>query len=114
MSLSLLPSQFADLEPLATAWSLATQYERERKRAASTPAELYALYNTLLPHMQQVLNYLDQFPLDAMPQEARRLLYLTFSLAEVAPYVECYGGESRVPNSFEETRMVAVYGDRVG
>jgi hypothetical protein len=114
MSQSLLPSQFADLEPLASGWALATQRERERKRAASTVDEMRSVYDTLLPRLEPMLDYLNQFTLDNMPEDARRLFYLTLSFAEVAPYVECYGGQPSVPNSFEETRFIAVHGDRVG
>lgn len=114
MSHVLLPSQFADLEPLAGVWSLATQREREKKRASSTPEELRSLYDTLLPRLDALLDYLNQFPLDHLSEDACRLLYLTLSFAEVAPYVECYRGQPHVPNSFEETRFIAVHGNRVG
>jgi len=110
---SLLPTSFATLDLLAEKWSLATQNQREARRRVSTPAEIRELYDTLLPRMDAVLDYLNQFTLDALPPEAQRLLYLTFSLAEVAPYVECYGSNPWVPDSFEDTRMRAVHGDRV-
>ena len=111
---SLLPSAFTDLEPLAERWSLATQNQREACRRASSPAEIRGLYDTLLPRMDAILDYLNQFTLDHLPGEGQRLLYLTFALAEVAPYVECYGSNPWVPDSFEDTRMVAVHGDRMG
>jgi hypothetical protein len=110
----LLPVHFADLESLAEKWSLATQRQREARRRASTPVELRTFYETLLPRMDAVLDYLNQYALDTLPDDAKRLLYLTFSLAEVAPYVECYDSEPRVPNSFEDIRFIAVHGDRVG
>ena len=114
MTNRLLPESFTDLEPLAEKWSLATQNQREDRRRASPPAELRALYDTVLPRMDAVLDYVDQFPLDDMPEDARQLLYLTFSLAEVAPYVECYGSNPWIPDSFADTRFIAVHGDRVG
>ena len=111
---SLLPSPFADLEPLAEKWSLATQQERENRRRASTPTEIRSVYDTLLPRMEAILDYLNQYTLDNLPEEAKRLMYLTFSLAEVTPYVECYNSIPQVPNSFEDIRFVAVHGERVG
>jgi hypothetical protein len=110
----LLPIQFTDLEPLAQTWSLATQRQREERRRVSTPTEMRIVYDTLLVRMDAILDYINQYPLDHMPEEAKRLMYLTFSLAEVAPYVECYGCQPRVPDSFEDTRFIAVHGDRVG
>jgi hypothetical protein len=47
-----------------------------------------------------------------MPEDARRLLHLTLAVAEIAPNVELYKGSSTVPFSFEETRFIAVHGDR--
>jgi hypothetical protein len=111
---SLLPAPFADLELFVERWSLATQQERENRRRASSPAEIRAVYDTLRPRMDTILDYLNQYTLDNLQEEAKRLLYLTFSLAEVAPYVECYDSIPQVPNSFEDTRLVAVHGKRVG
>jgi hypothetical protein len=111
---SLLPAAFADLEPLAEKWSLATQGERENRRRASDPEEIRSVYDTLLVRMETILDYLNQYTLDNLPEEAKRLMYLTFALAEVAPYVECYNSIPQVPNSFEDTRLIAVHGERVG
>lgn len=113
MTPACFPVQFADLEPFS-AWALATQNERERKRAVSTPQELQSLYDVLLSRLDLALDYLNQFSLDKMPEDASRLLYLTLSFAEIAPFVECYQGRSQVPNSFDETRFIAVHGERVG
>ena len=111
---SSLPPPFADLESLAERWSLATQQERENRRRESSLTEIRAVYNTLLLRMDAILEYLNQYTLDNLPEEAKRLMFLTLALAEVAPYVECYNSSLQVPNSFEETRLVAVHGERVG
>jgi hypothetical protein len=85
-----LPEAFRDLEPWL-AWSLATEQERSAKRQASTMKEIQAFYDALLARMEEVLPYVEQFPLEAMPEDAQRLFYLTLSLAEVAPAVELFG-----------------------
>jgi len=84
---SLLPEQFQELEQWM-AWSLATEQERSAKRQASTMEEIRAFYDAMLARMDDVLPYLDQFPLDALPEDAARLFYLTLSLAEVLLAVE--------------------------
>lgn len=86
----LLPPTFSDLEPWV-AWSLAKETERSHKRQASTQAELRQFYEAMLPRTQAVLTYLNQFSLDALPEEAKRLLYLALSLAEVSPAIELFG-----------------------
>ena len=108
-----LPKPFADLEVFVADWSLATQRERERQRFASTAGELTTLYQVLLPRLDAMLEYLNQYELDSLPADAKRLFYLSLSFAEIAPFVECYQGEPRVPNSFDESRFIAVHADRL-
>ena len=109
---SSLPEPFADLESLAADWSLATQRERERKRLASTADDLKAVYDALLPRLDAMLEYLNASRLDALPADAQRLFFLTLSFAEIAPFVECYRGEPRAPDSFDESRFHALHADR--
>jgi len=102
-----LPESFADLEPLV-AWALETERERTRKRLSSSMDEIQAFYNAIFPRMETVLNYLNQFPLQAMPVDAQRLLYLTLSLAEVSMAVELFKQPS-VPDGYDLTRFVPVH-----
>lgn len=108
MSERLLPELFQDLEPLAPAWALATERERSGKRLSSTMAEIQAFYNTLLPRMDSVIDYLNQFPLENMPADAQRLMYLTLSLAEVAPAVELFKQPS-VVDGYDAARFVPMH-----
>lgn len=87
---SALPEAFRDLEQWST-WSLATEQERSEKRQASAMDEIKAFYDAMLARMEEILPYLEQFPLEKMPEDAQRLLHLTLSLAEVAPAVELFG-----------------------
>lgn len=105
MSEAALPAAFRDLEQW-TAWSLETEQERSDKRQASSIDELKALYDAVLPRAEEALSYLEQFPLDAMPADARRLFLLTLSLAEVAPAVELFG-QPAVVDGYDTTRVVA-------
>ena len=101
----LLPSQFTDLEPFVSAWSLAEERARNTKRLSSTREELQTFYDAIFPRMEIILEYLKQFPPDAMPEEARRLFFMTLSLAEIAPAVELFG-QPGVVDGFESTRFV--------
>ena len=107
MSERQLPEPFADLEP-CIAWSLATEKERQRKRVSSAMTEIQTFYDTMLPRIDDVISYLDQFPFDAMPVDAQRLLYLTFSLAEVAPAVELFKQPS-VADGYDAMRFVPTH-----
>jgi hypothetical protein len=106
----LLPATFRHLEPWAQRWALATQNEREAARRASSGADLKAFYEALVGAVDGIIIHLNALPLDALPPPEQRLLYLTLSLAEVAPHVELYRGDPRVPFSFEEERFIAEHG----
>ena len=92
-----LPSDFADLEPFAD-WSLETEAERYAKRLASSMEELHAFYDAAFPRLEAALTHLDGFPLDAMPEDAQRLLWLCYSLVNASFPVEVWG-QARVPDS---------------
>jgi hypothetical protein len=104
MPKSLLPAPFEELEQWM-AWSLATERERSAKRQASTMAEITAFYDAMLAQMDEVLRYVDQFPMNALPEDATRLFYLTLSLAEVSFAVEQYGQPS-VIDGYDIKRFV--------
>ena len=95
--MSVLPAGFADLEPYA-AWSLATEAERYAKRLASTMDELQAFYDAAFPRLEDMTAYLDALPLDALPADATRLLWLCYSLVNASFPVEVWR-QPRVPDS---------------
>ena len=87
---ALLPPEFSDLEPFARTWCLAGEPERYAKRLASTMAEMQAFYDALFPRAEEAIAYLDKFPLDDLPDDARRLLHLLYSLIMVSFPVEIW------------------------
>ena len=74
-SLTVLPAGFADLEAFA-GFALPTERERYAKRIESSMAELQAFYDAAVPRLEAAMTYLDQFPLDALADDAKRLLWL--------------------------------------
>src|SRR5918996_1674906 len=85
-----LPKEFADLEPFAADWCLATETERYDKRLSSSMAELTAFYDAGFPRLEEAIEYCDRFPLDGLPDEVRRLLQLVYSLVMVSMAVEVF------------------------
>jgi hypothetical protein len=84
----LLPPEFAELEPYAGTWCLATEPERWAQRLRSSMAELQAFYDAFFPRAEAAIAYCDAFPLDDMPAHAGRLLQLLHSLLMVSYAVE--------------------------
>ncbi|HZU78500.1 MAG TPA: hypothetical protein VE991_01180 [Acidimicrobiales bacterium] len=95
--MSVLPAEFADLEPFAD-WSLRTEAERYAKRLSSTMDELQTFYDAASPRLEAILEYLDALELRGLPDEATRLLWLSYSLVNVSFPVEVWR-QPRVPDS---------------
>ena len=91
------PAEFADLEPLAE-WALERERERYAKRLASTMDELQAFYDVAFTRLDDAVSYLDEFELTALPDDAKRLLWLCYSLVNVSFPVEVWR-QARVPDS---------------
>jgi len=111
---SSMPDEFRDLDGFAVRWSLPTQNQREEARRASSEQDRRELYDAVVPRLPAIIDYLNRFPLDSMPEDAQRLLHLALSVAEIAPNVELYKGSTTVPFSFEERRFIAVHGEHKG
>ena len=71
-------------------------------------SEINAFYNALLPRIEEILAYLDQFSLQEMPQDAQRLLFLALSLAEVSIAVELFH-EPKVTGGCDPALFKTVY-----
>ena len=96
--MSLLPAEFADLEPYAATWCLATEPERYATRLATPMPELQRFYDAMEPQAEAAIDYCDSHALPDMPQNARNLLHLIYSWINVSFPVEVWG-QPRVPDS---------------
>lgn len=95
--MTVLPAQFADLEPFVD-WSLATETERYAKRLASSMEDLQALYDAAFPRLEEAMAFLDERSLDQLPEDATRLLWLYYSFVNASFPVEVWR-QPRVPDS---------------
>jgi hypothetical protein len=86
----MLPSEFADLEPFASTWCLATEAERWRQRHRSTMVELSDFYDAAFPRLGAAIEHCDSFPLDDLPADVTSLLQLIYSLVLVSMAVEIF------------------------
>ena len=68
-------------------------------------ADIQAFYDAMLPQMPDIMTYLNQFSLEAMPANAKPLMDMTLSLAEIAPAVELFG-KPREDDTFDPFRFV--------
>jgi hypothetical protein len=98
MTDTLLPNQFADLEPFAKQWCLPTERERFAARMSTPMEHMQAFYDAFFARAEAAIEYCEQFPLDDMPEDAERLLQLLYSLVMVSFPVEAWR-QPNVPDS---------------
>ena len=73
----------AGLENHFAAWGLPTTEKRLLKRLSSNMEEVRSFYDAMLPRLPEFIEYLNQFPLDAIPKEAHQLAWATLAMCEV-------------------------------
>jgi hypothetical protein len=95
--MTVLPADFADLEPFASRWCLATEPERWAIRHASSIEEMRDLYEAVFPRFDAIVEYCGRFPLGDQPEDARNLLHLVFSFVMVSFPVEVWN-RPRIPD----------------
>ncbi|MBL7498446.1 hypothetical protein I6A84_29500 [Frankia sp. CNm7] len=95
---TLLPAEFADLEPFAAKWCLATEPERYGTRLASTTEEMQVFYDAVTPRAEAAMAYLSELPYDALPDDALNLLYLLYSMIQASFPAEIWR-QPRVPDT---------------
>ena len=108
MSDALLPPEFADLEPWAATWCLATEPERWARRLASPMAELQAFYDAVFPRAEEAIACVRPLPARRHARRRERLLQLVHSLLMVSYAVEVWkqpqvvnGGSARIDRILE-------------
>lgn len=92
-----LPAEFADLEPFAD-WAVPTERARYAKRLSSTMDELQTFYDAAFGRLEAGASYLEQFDVNALPEDVQHLLWLFCSLVTVSFSVEVWH-QAKVPDS---------------
>jgi hypothetical protein len=87
---SLLPEEFADLEPFARVWVLPTANERYRRRLQSSMEDMRAFYDAMLPRGDAAFEYIDRFDFEDLPEKAVNLMWLLCSLSAVSFAVDVF------------------------
>lgn len=85
-----LPDEFADLEPFAAKWCIATEAGRYAERLNSTMDQMEAFYAAAYPRVRDAMAYLDGFALSDLPEPQLNLLHLVYSLIMVSLPVEVW------------------------
>jgi len=95
---TMLPDEFADLEPFAERWCLATEPQRYVARLDSSMRDLQAFYDAMAPRAAAAIDHCDGYALDDMPESVTNLMRLIYSFVNVSFPVEVWL-QPRVPDS---------------
>jgi hypothetical protein len=93
-----LPAGFAELEPFVGNWALATETERYAKRCNSSMDAIQRFYDVMFPRAAEILDHLDGYSLDDLPDEALNLLRLMYSFVCISIAVEAWR-QGRIPDT---------------
>ena len=100
-----LPAQFSDLSQFAAVWALKTEQARHQNLLAHSVAELRSFYDAMLPRMDDITLYLNQFPLEAMPEDAQMLFDLTMTFMESAHPIDLRWRSTDIEDKFPAERF---------
>ena len=81
---TLLPAEFADLEPYAETWCLTSEPERWARRQATSMDDLQAFYDACFPRAEDAIRYCDRFDLDGDPRTGCEGLEFPIVVSHVA------------------------------
>jgi len=98
MSSSTLPQAFSDLEPFVGDWALPTRAQRYEARLSKPFDELVRFYDAVAPRAEEAIAYLNGLDIDALPDDATRLMHLLYSMILISYAVNVFK-QNRIPDS---------------
>ncbi len=93
-----LPDGFAELEPYVADWALPTRAARYATRLSKPFDELVEFYDAIAPRAEEAIAYLDGLELNALGDDATRLLRLLYSMVLVSYSVNVFK-QNHIPDS---------------
>lgn len=78
-----VPPGLEDIAPYVKEWGLSTFEARVRKRVDSSIEELSAFHSAMLPHLERIIEFLNRWPLDEIPEEYHPLGCAVLTMCEI-------------------------------
>src|SRR5438067_1409476 len=79
-----LPEPFAALNPFVKDWALPHEQARYQRLHTVSLDELRAFYDAMLPRMDEILPFLNQYSMKDMPEDVRTLFDMAMTFSETA------------------------------
>jgi hypothetical protein len=93
-----LPEGFTELEPFVADWALPSRAQRYEARLSKPYDELVTFYDAVAPRAEEAIAHLNGLDIDALPEDATRLLQLLYSMILVSYAVNVFK-QNRIPDS---------------
>lgn len=93
-----LPEGFTELAPFVADWAQPTRAARYEARLAKPYDELVRFYDAIAPRAEEAIAYLNGLDINALPDDATRLLHLLYSMVLVSYAVNVFK-QNRIPDS---------------
>ena len=74
---------FSDLDRHVAEWGLETAHARLHKRVSGSLEEQQMFHAAIVPRLEAIIEFLNQFPLTAIPAEHLPLAYTALAVCEV-------------------------------
>jgi len=74
---------FSELTPFIEIWGLESAHARLDRRSTASMDELVAFHRAIVPRLAEIIDFLNQFPLDEIPDEHKPLAYAALAICEV-------------------------------
>jgi hypothetical protein len=95
-----LPLKFGDLEVFVSDWALKSEVARFNKLHQVTLPQLRVFYDAMLPKIEEILLYLNQYKIQELPADAKILFYLAMTFAETAHPIDLNWADVDFPDAY--------------
>ena len=79
----MITPDFSELNSFIDIWGLDSAHSRLLKRATADLSELNTFYEAVSLRLDEIIEFLNQFPIDDIPDEFKPLSYMTLAICEV-------------------------------
>ena len=86
-----LPPAFAELAPFVAHWARATANERVAARSVLPLDDIRAVYDAMVPRLDEAIDYIDSIGLHTLTPEAATLTRLVLGLGQASIAIEIHG-----------------------
>ena len=99
-----LPHQFAEFARFAD-WAQPTTALRIKRRLSTSREQRLEFYNAMMGRIREIMEFLNGYPLDAMPPDVKHLFHMSLGLAAIGINVEWYDGHPSNEHLWEHVNM---------